>query len=110
MENEENRALEAMEMAATKSEEASYVFRLFVANHTPKSLRAIENIKALCEKHFMGRYDLEIVDLLKNPKTARLEQIVAVPTLVKKYPLPIRKFVGDLSSSGRILMGLGFPQ
>jgi circadian clock protein KaiB len=83
-----------------------WCLRLYVAGQSPRSLRAFENLKALCETHLAGRYDIEIVDLLENPRLARGDQIVAVPTLVRKLPEPVRKIIGDLSNTERVLVGL----
>lgn len=80
--------------------------RLYVAGQTPKSLNAYGNLKRMCEEHVPGRYRIEIVDLLKNPQLAAGDQIVAIPTLVRKLPEPIRKVVGDLSNTERALVGL----
>ena len=80
--------------------------RLYVAGQTPKSLRAFANLKVLCEEHLKGRYQLEVIDLMENPKLARGDHIVAVPTLVRKLPQPVRKLIGDLSNSERALVGL----
>ena len=80
--------------------------RLYVAGQTPKSLNAYANLKRMCEEHVPGRYRIEIVDLLKNPQLAAGDQIVAIPTLVRKLPAPIRKIVGDLSNTERALVGL----
>ncbi len=85
---------------------ARYVLRLYVAGTTPKSIRAIENIKRICEEFLAGRYDLEVVDIYQQPVLAKGEQIIAAPTLIKKLPLPLRKFIGDLSATERILVGL----
>jgi circadian clock protein KaiB len=80
--------------------------RLYVAGQTPKSVAAFANIKRLCEEHLPGRYRIEIVDLLQNPQLAAGDQIVAIPTLVRKLPEPLRKIVGDLSNTERVLVGL----
>ena len=80
--------------------------RLYTAGQTPKSLAALNNLKRLCEEHLAGRYTLEIVDLLKNPRLAKEDEIVAIPTLVRKLPDPIRKIIGDLSDTERALVGL----
>ena len=80
--------------------------RLYVAGQTPKSIRAFANLKALCEEHFKGRYQIEVVDLLEHPQLARGDQIVAIPTLVRRLPPPVRKIIGDLSSTERVLVGL----
>jgi len=83
-----------------------YVLRLFVTGTTPHSSRAIVNIRKICEEHLQGRYDLEIVDISRNAKLAEGEQIIAAPTLIKKLPLPLRRFIGDMSQTKRILLGL----
>jgi circadian clock protein KaiB len=83
-----------------------YVLRLFVSGSTPKSVRAIQNIRALCEERLAGRYELEVVDIYQHPEFVKPEQIVVTPTLVKKLPLPFRKIIGDLSDKERVLVGL----
>ena len=93
------------ELAAT-SDPDSWELRLYVAGKTPKSLAAIENLKAICDEHLNGMYHIEIVDLLVHPQLAMGDQIVAIPTLVRKLPKPIRKVIGDLSNVERALMGL----
>lgn len=80
--------------------------RLYVAGQTPKSIRAFANLKVLCEKHLKGRYRIEVIDLMENPQLARGNQIIAVPTLIRKLPQPVRKIIGDLSDSVRVLVGL----
>ncbi len=80
--------------------------RLYVAGQTPRSVAAFANLKKLCEEHLVGQYHIEVVDLLKDPKLARDDQIVAVPTLVRKLPQPLRKIIGDLSNTERVLVGL----
>ena len=81
--------------------------RLYVAGQTPKSLTALANLRRLCESQLVGRYQLEVIDLLEHPHLARRDGILAVPTLVRKLPPPILKVVGDLSSQERLLVGLG---
>jgi circadian clock protein KaiB len=83
-----------------------YVLRLYVAGTTPRSLLAITNIKKICEEYLRGRYDLEVVDVYQQPTLAKGEQIIAAPTLIKKLPLPLRKFIGDMADQERILVGL----
>jgi circadian clock protein KaiB len=83
-----------------------YVLRLYIAGLTPRSQKAIGNIKKICEEHLNGRYDLEVIDVYRQPVLAKGEQIIAAPTLIKKLPLPLRRFIGDLSDSERILLGL----
>ena len=80
--------------------------RLYTAGQTPKSLAALSNLKKLCDEHLAGRYSIEIVDLLQNPRLAKDDQIVAIPTLVRKLPEPMRKIIGDLSDTERALVGL----
>jgi circadian clock protein KaiB len=80
--------------------------RLYVAGQTPKSILALANLKVLCEEHLKGRYRIEVIDLMENPHLARGDQIVAVPTLIRKLPRPVRKIIGDLSESVPILVGL----
>lgn len=83
-----------------------YALRLYVTGLTPKSTRAIENVRAICEEHLKGRYDLTIVDIYQQPALAKGEQIIAVPTLIKQLPFPLRRLVGDLSKKDRVLLGL----
>jgi circadian clock protein KaiB len=80
--------------------------RLYVAGKTPKSVKAFANLKRICEEHLEGRYTIEVIDLLKNPKLAQGDQILAIPTLVRKLPEPMRKIIGDLSDTDRVLVGL----
>ena len=85
---------------------AVWKLRLYVAGQTPKSLRALTNLKNLCENHLVGSYEIEVIDLLENPKLAAGDQILAIPTLVRKLPEPARKIIGDLSDEQRVLVGL----
>jgi circadian clock protein KaiB len=85
---------------------AKYILRLYVTGSSGRSLRAVHNLKKLCEEHLPDNYDLEVIDIYNDLEAAREEQIVAAPTLVRKLPLPIRKFVGDLSNTQKILIGL----
>lgn len=84
----------------------NYILKLYVTGMTPRSSQAIRSIKAICEEHLQGRYSLEVIDIYQQPVLARDEQIVATPTLVKKLPVPLRRFIGDLSNKERILYGL----
>lgn len=95
-------------MSTRKSagQEERWELRLYTAGQTPKSLAAIRNLKRVCEEHLAGRYEIEIIDLLKNPRLAKDHQIIAIPTLVRKLPEPIRKIIGDLSDTERALVGL----
>lgn len=86
--------------------EEVWELRLYVAGHSPKSTAAFANLKKICEKNLVGRYSIEIIDLLKNPQLAKGDQILAVPTLVRKLPEPARKIIGDLSHTERVLVGL----
>jgi circadian clock protein KaiB len=85
---------------------AEWQLRLYVAGQTPKSVAALDNLRRLCESHLAGRYEIEVIDLLVNPTLAAGDQILAVPTLVRKFPEPIRKIIGDLSNEVRVLVGL----
>ncbi|MBH8558100.1 circadian clock KaiB family protein [Hymenobacter negativus] len=97
------------EVAAVELEEGfqeMWELRLYVAGQTPKSVTALANLKKYCEQHLKGRYKIEVVDLLVNPQLAEGDQILAIPTLVRKVPEPIRKIIGDLSNEERVLVGL----
>ena len=83
-----------------------YKLRLYVAGKTPKSVAALANLEKICATHLKGRYQIEVVDLLENPKLAAGDQILAIPTLVRKLPTPIKKIIGDLSDEERVLVGL----
>jgi len=99
--------LAAFEAAATTAQATTvYVLRLYVTGTTPHSARAIVNIRQICEEHLHGRYELEVVDISRHPTLAEGEQIIAAPTLIKKLPLPLRRFIGDMSQTERILLGL----
>jgi circadian clock protein KaiB len=93
-------------MAQGNPDPGFYDLRLYVAGQTPKSVAALTNLKRFCEEHLAGQYKIEVVDLVENPKLARSDQILAIPTLVRRLPEPIRKIIGDLSSSERVLVGL----
>jgi circadian clock protein KaiB len=96
----------ATEAAAAAYAATRYVLRLYITGSTPHSTRAISNIRKICEEHLDGRYDLEVVDISQYPSLAEGEQIIAAPTLIKKLPLPLRRFIGDMSQTDRILLGL----
>jgi len=98
--------LAAFEAAAVAPGTAHYVLRLYVTGTTRNSTRAIVNIRKICEEHLHGRYELQIVDISQHPTLAEGEQIIAAPTLIKKLPLPLRRFIGDMSQTDRILLGL----
>ena len=93
-------------MPSPKTKTKEYVLRLYVAGTTSKSLRAVANIKEICESSLKNRYDLEVIDIYQQPVLVKGEQIIAAPTLVKKLPPPLRKFIGDMSNTERILVGL----
>jgi circadian clock protein KaiB len=101
-------ATEAFEEALKRSplRRAKYILRLYVTGSSGRSLKALQNLKKICEEHFPDDYDLEVIDIYEDPAAAREEQIIAAPTLVKKLPRPLRKFVGDLSNTQKILVGL----
>jgi circadian clock protein KaiB len=86
--------------------EQAWHLRLYVAGQSPKSLRALTNLKTLCEEHVAGPYEVEVIDLLERPELARSDDIVAIPTLVRRMPLPLRRVIGDLSNTERVLVGL----
>jgi circadian clock protein KaiB len=92
--------------ANSKSKPEMWNLRLYVAGQTPKSIAAFANLKKICEEHLKGKYTIEVVDLLENPKLAKGDQILAIPTLVRKLPPPIRKLIGDLSNTERVVVGL----
>ena len=83
-----------------------YVLRLYVTGMTQRSTEALASIKAICEEYLQGRYDLEVIDIYQHPQLAKDEQIIAVPTLIKKLPVPLRRFIGNLSDQERVLLGL----
>ena len=86
--------------------ERTYELRLYVAGQTPKSILALANLRKICEEHLQGRYEIEVIDLMENPQLAQGDQILAVPTLVRRLPEPIKKIIGDLSNTERVLVGL----
>ncbi|MEN6466093.1 MAG: circadian clock KaiB family protein [Syntrophaceae bacterium] len=86
--------------------EEIWILKLYVAGQTSKSIAAFANLKKICEEHLAGRYRIEIVDLLKNPRLAKGDQIIAVPTLVRQLPPPVKKIIGDLANTERVLVGL----
>lgn len=100
------KAQAALERLAAGRKTERYVLRLYIAGLTPRSTQAIQNIRRICEEHLEGRYDLEVIDIYQQPTLAEGEQIIAAPTLVKKLPLPLRRFIGDMSNTERILVGM----
>ena len=98
--------VEVFEQAVKDAKEKTYLLRLYVAGATPKSTQAILNIKQICEEHLKGRYELEVIDVYQQPFLAKGEQIIAAPTLIKKLPPPLRRFIGSMADVERILVGL----
>ena len=94
------------EKAIALKEDRKYVLRLYVTGTTPKSVSAIRNIRKICDEHLKGAYDLEVIDIYQQPVLAKGEQIIAAPTLLKRLPLPLRRFIGDMSNTEQILLGL----
>jgi circadian clock protein KaiB len=96
--------------ARSRSTEKTWELRLYVAGQTPKSLAAFANLKKICDEHLAGQYHIEVIDLIKKPQLASGDQILAIPTLVRKLPEPIRKIIGDLSDTERVLVGLNLRE
>ena len=105
---EEN--LAKLESAIADRANARYVLRLYVAGFTPRSAAAIASVKKICEEHLRGRYELEVVNLYDVPTLAKGEQIIAVPTLIKKLPLPLRRVIGDMADTNKLLVGLDLTE
>ena len=97
----------AFEKAVAQHPQGRFLLKLYVSGMTPRSRRAIDNLRKLCEEHLAGRYDLEIIDIYQQPALAKEGQVIAAPTLVKKLPVPLRRVIGDMSNPGRILAVLG---
>jgi circadian clock protein KaiB len=97
-------------LPAAAAAEADYLLHLYITGATPNSLRAVRNLKDICEVHLAGRYELLIIDIYQQPELAAQQQIVAAPTLVRQRPLPRRQLVGDLSNRAAVLISLGIPQ
>ena len=91
---------------ATRRKQGKYLLRLYVTGTTGRSVRAIQNVRRICEEHLHGLYDLEVVDIYKNLPLARGDQIIAAPTLIKRLPVPLRRLIGDMSDEQRVLVGL----
>ena len=98
------------ERRAAKRERAVWELRLYIAGRTPNSIAAINNLKNICERDLQGRYRIRVIDLLKQPQLAKGEQIVATPTLVRELPAPVKRFIGNLSQTERVLVGLDLQQ
>jgi circadian clock protein KaiB len=110
MNHASNKATKALAAAPRRAGTERYVLRLYVTGLTQRSTRAVETVRAICETHLRGRYELEVIDIYQQPALARDEQIVAAPTLIKSLPLPLRRIIGDLSSTERVLVGLGLER
>jgi circadian clock protein KaiB len=93
-----------------KARSDKWVLRLYVAGQTPKAVTALNNLKSICEEQLKGKYHIEVIDLLKNPQLGRDDQILAIPTLMRKLPLPVRLIIGDLSNKERVLVGLDLKE
>jgi circadian clock protein KaiB len=94
------------ELAAQSPAAERYVLRLYVTGMTPRSARAVKNLRSICDEYLQGRYDLEVIDIYQQPVLAKGEQIIAAPTLIKKLPLPVRRIIGDMSNRASVLVGL----
>lgn len=94
------------EQALLDSGKKHYILRLYIAGTSPQSMRALANVKKICEKSLHGHYELQVIDLYQQPQLAQGEQILAAPTLIKKLPLPLRRIIGDMSNTERVLVGL----
>ncbi len=103
---EVNSNIKSMEENLVATEKDKWILRLYVAGQTPKALTAFTNLKKICEEQMKGKYTIEVIDLLKNPQLGAVDQIFALPTLVRKLPVPVRKIIGDLSNTERVLVGL----
>jgi circadian clock protein KaiB len=102
-----DKTLKEFEKALSEQGEQVYVLRLFISGASPKSIEAIKNIKKICEEHLAGHYELEVVDVYQQTRLAADEQVVAAPMLVKRFPLPLRKLIGNLSNTSKVLQRLG---
>jgi circadian clock protein KaiB len=98
--------LKSTEETRMSEAEGKWCLRLYVAGRSPKCVAALENLRRFCEEHMAGQYEIEVVDLLENPRLAKDDQIVAIPTLVRKLPEPLRRIIGDLSNTERMFVGL----
>jgi circadian clock protein KaiB len=106
MEKKVKTSTEEFEKAIAMPNPAKFALRLYITGMTPKSTRAIANVRKLCEKYLQGSYELEVIDIYQQPKLAKGEQIIATPTLIKKLPLPLRKLIGDMSDTEKFLVGI----
>lgn len=99
-----------MKSSASKKQKESWDLRLYVAGQTPKSIVALANLQKICAEHLQDEYNIEVIDLVRNPQLARQDQILAIPTLVRSLPTPIKKIIGDLSNTEKVLLGLDVRQ
>lgn len=106
IENEPFKYIEALEQGLVNAEVDKYVLRLYVAGSTSRSARALDKISKICQEYLKGRYELEVIDIYKEPHRLEEDQIVAIPTLIKKLPPPLQKFVGDMANTEKLLLGL----
>ena len=106
MSNQRETSQARIEQALRDRENARYVLRLYIAGLTPRSVAAIASVKKTCEEHLHGRYELEVINLYDQPTLAKGEQIIAAPTLIKKLPLPLRRLIGDMADTKKLLVGL----
>ncbi|MGE5575171.1 MAG: circadian clock KaiB family protein [Ignavibacteria bacterium] len=106
MKDSKTDSTEEFEKSIEANRTEKYVLRLYVTGMTPKSIKAVENIRKICEENLQGRYELEVIDIYQKPDFAKKEEIIAAPTLIKELPLPLRKFIGDMSNKEKILVGL----
>lgn len=99
-------SIEAFEKALSETDDRYYCLRLYIAGTTIQSIRALENLKKICEDHLQGRYELEVIDIYQQPGFGKQEHILAVPTLIKRLPLPLQRIIGDMSKTEKVLIGL----
>lgn len=104
--DEHDAIMASFEQAIANQDQQHYCLRLYIAGTTPRSRQALESLKLLCETHLQGRYELEVIDVYQSPSQLEVENVVAIPTLVKQLPLPLRRIVGDLSNTEKVLLGL----
>jgi circadian clock protein KaiB len=107
---DQKKAVKKVQKKTIETEKKQWWPRLYVAGQTPRSLAAFQNLKKICDEHLKGEYDIEVIDLLKNPQLAKGDQIVAIPTLVRNLPTPVKKIIGDLSNFDRVLVGLDIKE
>jgi len=106
----EKSGISEYDISVKKLMDETYILKLYVTGMTPQSVLAINNLKEICEEHLKGKYQLDVIDLYKNPGLAKGEQIIAAPTLIKKLPLPLRRIIGNMSNTERILVGLDIKE